>query len=292
MTAASISVVIPAHNEEQVIARTLTSLLAGASAGELEIVVACNGCTDRTAQIAAGYDGVEVVEVAQASKAAALNAGDARATAFPRVFLDADVEVDIGTLRCVRDALRGVEARAAAPRLAVDLSRCSPAVAAYYTVWTSLPYVKAGLLGTGFYALSEAGRARFEVFPDVVADDLFVQRLFSSDERLVTEGTFLVRPPRTLGSLLRSKTRVYAGNLQYAEALAAGTLHATVASTARSAGTPGTRAAILELARQPVWWRRLFWYGLVVLVSRGRAETRVRRGRTTRWDQDTTGRAA
>jgi len=47
-----VSIVIPAYNEEKVIRRTLNSLLDGADLTELEIVVCCNGCSDRTAEIA------------------------------------------------------------------------------------------------------------------------------------------------------------------------------------------------------------------------------------------------
>ena len=47
-----VSFVIPAHNEEAVIGRCLTALLAGARRDELDIIVVCNGCTDRTAEVA------------------------------------------------------------------------------------------------------------------------------------------------------------------------------------------------------------------------------------------------
>ena len=51
----------------------MDALLAGSRLGELEIVVAANGCTDRTIEIARSYgDRVIVVDVLQASKHAAL----------------------------------------------------------------------------------------------------------------------------------------------------------------------------------------------------------------------------
>ncbi len=298
MTAAraSLSVVIPAHNEEQVIGRTLDTLLRGAEPEELEVVVACNGCTDRTAQIAESFaPSVKVLVVAQASKAAALNAGDLAATALPRVFLDADIDVSISALRSVRDVLAATPGEgvplAAAPQVQFDTEGCSYLVRAYYAVWAQLPYVSDGLLGTGFYAVSAAGRARFQAFPDLVADDLFVQRLFAAGERVTVPGTFRVRPPRGVAALLRSKARVYAGNRQYADAVRAGLVPMVAASTRRDAGTFGTRAALLVLAGKPRWWPRLLIYVAVVVVAKARAEVRVRRGQTTRWDQDTSGRA-
>ena len=48
-----ISVVIAAHAED-VLGRSLDALLSTARPTELEIVVVCNGCTDRTVEFARG----------------------------------------------------------------------------------------------------------------------------------------------------------------------------------------------------------------------------------------------
>ena len=96
----SISVVIAAHNEEDVLGRCLDALLQDARPRELEIAVVCNGCTDRTADVARGYgDGVRVIETPVASKTAALNLGDARVSGFPRFYVDADVVLPIASIR-------------------------------------------------------------------------------------------------------------------------------------------------------------------------------------------------
>lgn len=50
-----ISVAIPAHNEEQYIARCLESLTRQDYKGELEIVVCLNRCTDKTEEIVKGF---------------------------------------------------------------------------------------------------------------------------------------------------------------------------------------------------------------------------------------------
>lgn len=60
----SISVVIPAHNEEKFIARTLVSLKKQNYPGNFEIIVVDNASTDKTAQIAQNY-GAKVVYEAQ-----------------------------------------------------------------------------------------------------------------------------------------------------------------------------------------------------------------------------------
>src|SRR6266853_6912404 len=91
-----ISVVVPAHNERSVISRTMKTMTAGALPGELEVIVVCNGCTDDTAAIAANFGSpVRVIATKLVGKTVALNLGDKAATAFPRVYADADVHITI-----------------------------------------------------------------------------------------------------------------------------------------------------------------------------------------------------
>src|SRR3954470_11754775 len=54
---AIISVVVPAHDEEQVITRCLRALTGGTAAEEVEVIVVCNGCSDRTADVARRFGG-------------------------------------------------------------------------------------------------------------------------------------------------------------------------------------------------------------------------------------------
>ncbi|MFD0748037.1 glycosyltransferase [Phytohabitans flavus] len=77
----TVSVVIAAHNESAVISRCLSALREGGA--DLDITVVTNGCTDDTAEVARQHAGVRVVELAEAGKAGALNAGDAVAASFP-----------------------------------------------------------------------------------------------------------------------------------------------------------------------------------------------------------------
>src|SRR3954470_20527395 len=86
------SVLIPAHNESAVIARCLHNLFQGIDADDLEVVVVCNGCQDDTAAVArtCGHP-LEVIDLAVASKTAALRAGDRLLRTFPRLYVDADV---------------------------------------------------------------------------------------------------------------------------------------------------------------------------------------------------------
>jgi len=156
-----LSVIIPAHNEEAVLGRCLRAIVTDAAPGELEVIVACNGCTDRTAEIARDFGPpVRVIEIPQASKVAALNAADEAATGFPRFYVDADVIVDLASLRAMAAVLERGEALLVAPKLRMDLSKTTWPVRAYYRVWMSLPYNQV-MVGAGAYGLSRGGRARF-----------------------------------------------------------------------------------------------------------------------------------
>jgi glycosyltransferase involved in cell wall biosynthesis len=213
-----ISVVIPAHNEEAVIGRCLRALLAGAAPGELEVVVVCNGCQDRTANVARQEaPEATVLELPQASKVAALNAGDEHAHFFPRFYVDADVELPLGSLRRTEEVLSRAGVLCAAPRPVFDLDSRPWAVRAFYNVWQKIPYITEGLVGSGVYALSEEGRRRFSAFPQLTNDDQFVSQLFAPSERIsVPDANFVVHPPLRLAGLLAMRTRAYRGNIELA----------------------------------------------------------------------------
>lgn len=208
-----VSVVIPAHNEAAIVGDTLRRLIDTDPDGRLELIVAANGCTDDTAKVASAVSSrVRVVEVAEASKTAALNAGDDAATAFPRVYLDADVRVTASALLAVADTLTEPP-YAGAPRLEVDTTGASVWVRWQYQVWDATEYRSRNMIGSGVYVLSKAGRARFDRFPDVIADDAYIMRLFGPDERAtLVDQVFMIRAPRTMQDFIRRQSRIVAGN--------------------------------------------------------------------------------
>ena len=116
------SIIIAAHNEAAVIGRCLDTLIGGTAPGEFDVTVVANGCVDATAQIAAARPGVRVLDLPNAGKAAALNAGDAVAVGFPRIYLDADIVIPAAGVRALRAALASGAAAAAVP-LAVTARR-------------------------------------------------------------------------------------------------------------------------------------------------------------------------
>ncbi len=274
------SVVIPAHDEATVIGRCLAAVTSELAPGEAEIVVVSNGSTDQTAAVARRFPGVQVVELAAASKVAALNAGDATVSAFPRIFLDADIEVSTQTLRRLVDALPDALPRVGAPTAVFDADGAAWSVRAFYRVFRQLPYAADAMTGTGVYGLSRAGRERFDRFPELTADDLFVQRLFEPDERVVVDGSFTVQVPRSLSSLVRVRTRVAAGNRELA-------VHST--SGAAAPTTTSTAAALVQLARSsPRTGPLVLVYAGVTAAARVRA--RRTGGRPTGWLRDQTTR--
>jgi glycosyltransferase involved in cell wall biosynthesis len=284
------SVVIPAFNEANVIARGLGRLFDSLGP-DIEVVVVCNGCTDDTAGAVrrTGHP-VRVVELDVASKSEALRAADRTATAFPRVYLDADVLVGGGAIRAVVRHLGRPGALAARPPLAYDTSSSSWPVRRYHRARVRMPAVMGSLWGAGLYALSADGHARLGVFPHVVADDLFVDRLFRPDEiDIVATDPVTVVAPATTAGLLASLTRVVRGNRGLRDRPAGGRPRS--ADTATTAGTAGTVRDLLRLARRgPGELVDACVYASMVVAARVLARRRRRRRAVVRWERDESAR--
>lgn len=111
-----LGVLIPAHNEEELIARTVTSVRNAASGGSVDLLVIADNCTDRTAQ-AARAAGAEVIERTHATLR---GKGHALAVGYRSLFgrgcdgvlvIDADSVVSSNLLTEVMGALgRGADA--------------------------------------------------------------------------------------------------------------------------------------------------------------------------------------
>jgi glycosyltransferase involved in cell wall biosynthesis len=222
------SIVIAARNEAAVVGRCLDAVLAGAAPGEFDVTVVANGCTDATALVAAARAGVRVLDLPGPGKVAALNAGDAVAVGYPRIYLDADIVIPAAGVRALCDALAvpggapGAGVLAVTARREVDVSRSSLLVRWYYAINSRLPVFQDALFGRGVIALSAEGRGRFDRFPDVVADDLFLDSLFTAAEkREVGSVSTRVAAPRRVRDLLRCSVRVRRGNASMRAALAA-----------------------------------------------------------------------
>lgn len=222
-----VSIVIAAHNEEAVIGACLDALRSDATDAGAEIIVSANGCSDRTAEISRER-GAIVVDRPEAGKPGALNAAEAVATRFPRVYLDADIRVPEGG---IAELVRMLDAGplAVVPRRRVDVSSRPLAVRCYFAINERLPVFRDGLFGRGMIALSQEGRSRFASFPPMIADDLFLDAQFSASEKAEARDVeVIVQAPRTTRDLVNRLVRVRRGNSEMRAAAAAGDVTASV----------------------------------------------------------------
>lgn len=83
-----LSVIIPAHNEEQYISRCLDSIYSQ-TFKDFECIVVADACTDRTAEIAKGY-GATVIEANVRNDGLSRNIGIESSTGEWILFIDAD----------------------------------------------------------------------------------------------------------------------------------------------------------------------------------------------------------
>lgn len=272
--AVSGAVIVPAHDEQSVIARTLEHLRPVAASGTIDVIVVCNGCSDATAEIARGFDGVTVIEIETASKVAAMNAGDAATDRWPRLYLDADILIEPEAVASVfHELARDGGPLAARPASVEDVHDAAFPVRAYFRARARIPETGVRLWGAGGYALSHAGHARFERFPDIVNDDSWIHNLFTDDEkRVVDTPPMLVRVPRTTGALLAVITRHRRGQLDLGVALGE-------QSSQRA-------RAILHSVRGARTGIDAFCYAALTQISR----VRSRRAAAAQWSRDTSTR--
>ncbi|WP_018351205.1 glycosyltransferase [Longispora albida] len=241
--ASGATVVVPAHNDAAGLARLLPEL-AG-----LDVIVVANGCTDDTAGVARAA-GVRVIELPEASKAAALNAGDAEAGGFPRIYLDADVRVTGAGVRALISLFRDERVLAGTVRRKLDVSGRPWVLRGYYAVQDRLPVYQKALFGRGIIGLSEQGRARFETFGEggLIADDLFLDRLFTAEEKAVADADSLVDTSPDTGALISRLARVRTGTAQQ--------------------GPTGSRTAWIRVTAPRPWlWPAAVCYAAITLAA-------------------------
>jgi glycosyltransferase involved in cell wall biosynthesis len=277
-------VIIPAHDEAAVIGRLLTALAPSTTSGdsELDVIVVCNGCTDDTVGIARGFTGVRVIESADASKAAALRLGDQTAQGFPRIYLDADVEIDRAGLVLLGQALAGPTWLAVSARRSISRAGVSPWVRWYYDVWEELPGVRTGLFGRGVIGLSRQGHLRIAGLPALMADDLAMSSSFTAAERQIVDAAVVtVHPPRTWSDLIRRRVRAATGTAQ--------AYSGDVELVTDSRTTPSDLVGICR--RRPALLLRLPVFLLGTLIARRRATGALARGDFDTWLRDESSRA-
>jgi len=218
-----VTVIIPAHNEEQAIRPTLSALMEQDFSGQLRIVVVPNGCTDRTAEVARSFTpkaqerGFELVvaELDEGCKPKALNHGDLNAiTDSIRIYLDADIRLSPNAITAVaRELCEGGGIHCSAPRIQVAPAK-SRVTRAYLKVWLNTPYIQNDVI-CGFYGVSAEGRRRWDKFPIIIADDKFTRMQFARHERRVAQdATMTIQYAEGLRELIKVRTRWTRGNIE------------------------------------------------------------------------------
>jgi cellulose synthase/poly-beta-1,6-N-acetylglucosamine synthase-like glycosyltransferase len=93
-----VSIIVPAYNAQETIDGCLKSLL-DLDYPEKEIIVINDASTDKTSEIAAGYEGVAVIDVENGGAARATNIGIGKAKHDIIISVDSDAELEKGWLK-------------------------------------------------------------------------------------------------------------------------------------------------------------------------------------------------
>lgn len=271
------AVVVPAHDEERVIAATLRTLLGDGGLGEATVVVACNGCQDDTVAVAEatiaelGARAV-VISLDTASKVAAIREAEKHCPPGPRLFLDADVECSGATAAALLRAVGPGGASVAVPRRELVLDHAGWAARSYHRFWADLPWVREQLSGRGAYAMSAELREATGPFPDVLADDRWATTRCPREAATVVDHPVLVRPASRLRDVVAVRTRVYAGN-------------ADAAVPAHDVGLREQLRVVVGRVRRPRQWAGTVLFVGVSVIAGLRGRLAAAR-RTTAWGRD------
>lgn len=227
-----LSIIIPAHNEQDWIGATLEGLLTqDASAGEfggIEVIVAANGCADDTAGAARAYEAafarkgwaLVVLDIPRGGKTNAMNEADRIARGGPRIYMDADVICSPPLIGQLGRAASVEEPRYCSGWLVPSPSR-SWVTRCFGRVWLKVPYMKTNVPGTGICAVSPAGRARWGDLPEITSDDGFIRLNFAPQERVAVPATFVTPLAEGFSRLVKVRRRQDRGGAELARAFPA-----------------------------------------------------------------------
>ena len=254
------TIVIPAHNEANVIQRCLEHIYDTSEPGEFEVIVVCNGCTDNTAGVVRqNFPLARILETPVASKVYSLNLADVTSSCFPRIYLDADLAVNADSLRSLIEPLVKGEAQASCGRMEIDTRRSGILVKAFYQVWQENSYLEDGKFG-GLFAVSETGHRRISPFINVTNDDELVRRQFKKSERYFASNcVFRMTAPRTLGGLVKIRTRAIRGTIELAKLGLNDNSGSSISKFGRFLG---------RISRKPSLWVSLPFYLMISVFVR------------------------
>ncbi|NSY40585.1 glycosyltransferase family A protein [Leisingera sp. ANG59] len=219
-----VSVLIPAHNEAEYIGACLRAVFASGplpTGMAAEVLVLANGCTDGTAALARaavtaeGWQ-LQVLELPEGDKLAALNAGDAAARGDILIYLDADVLIAPDLIAQVAEALDLDAPRYASGRPEVAAAQ-SAVTRAYARFWMRLPFFSSGAPGFGIFTMNRAGRQRWGDWPNIIADDIFARLNFAPQERMQVAASYSWPMVEGFRNLVKVRRRQNAGVAEVAQ---------------------------------------------------------------------------
>jgi hypothetical protein len=222
-----------------------------------------------------------VVSTSIASKSHALQLGDTHSRGFPRLYVDADVELRPEDARALARELDEPGVLAVAPRRVHMLDERPLAVRWYYDVWERLPVVRDGLFGRGVFGVDEGGHRRLATMPQAMSDDLIASVAFdTSERRVVADARVVVHTPRTVRDLIRTRVRALTGTVQ---------LERQLPETVAEART--TRGDLLAIVRRrPAMAARMVVFLAITALVRLKARQAIRAGDFTTWLRDDSSR--
>lgn len=280
---ADVCIIIPARDEAEVLPTSLKGLLKQDYSGVMRLIISDNGSSDATVEVArkwaaqfeqAGHE-VWVLHLPFGNKPAALNVADVAAEDLIRVYLDADIELSPNSISEMVAAL-GPESGAlmCCPQMRIA-SGGGWVTQRWGRAWTRLPWVSEDAIGGGVYAVSAEGRRRWRDYPNIIAEDAFVQVQFRRNERRVLPNChFLIRLPEGFSDLVKIRTRQLRGNRELAK-------HAS-GEWGRAAYPLARRLKFVLTS--PTLWPDLPVYLLVNLFAYRRARQRAALG-TQMWER-------
>lgn len=223
------SIIIPAYNEENVIANTLSSMLADNHLVNVEFILVCNGCHDATkdrvdnfvlsnqSELKSKSITFHTLDTSTASKTNAVNIGN-QAAQFPeRILVDADILVSGECLVTLHREMLEQQALVASPKIQYQYQRSDFWVRHYYRVASQSNYNQKMRI-SNVICLSKEAVSKLIPLPEVIADDDYIRRQFTASEKWVSHACqYEFICPTKLRSLLKALTRVHHGNQQLAK---------------------------------------------------------------------------
>lgn len=223
----SMSVLIPAFNEEKVLARTIETVIE-ATYPDKEIIVIDDGSSDRTHQIARSYSdrGVTVIHRPNGGKAIALNHGILFARGAIIVIVDADSQICKNTLIELVRPFRDPEVAAVAGNIKVlnrknIITRCQ---ALEYIASINIARRALDIFGSVAVVPGALGAYRRDAMnsnglydPDTLVEDFDVTIKALKSGKVVQSSSSAVsytEAPETVREFIKQRLRWYRGNFQ------------------------------------------------------------------------------